>query len=127
MPTRRIARIALAVAVALGLTVVPPGAAPARAALPDLTLVSNARYEVQPEDRRVRVTVDIVATNRLRNTTTRRFFFDRAFLAVPPAATNLSLTSETGEPSVRVSEKRAGYQVIAMTFGRRIAAGRGPS
>src|ERR671916_2138439 len=118
MPTRRIARIALAVAVALGLTVVPPAAAPVRAALPDLTLVSNARYEVQPEDRRVRVTVDIVATNRLRDTATRRYFFDRAFLAVPPAAANLSLTSDTGSPSVRVSQRREGYQVIAMAFGQ---------
>jgi hypothetical protein len=119
--------LALAAILALGLSLTAPVAAPVRAALPDLTLVSNARYEVQPEDGRIRVTVDIVATNRLRDTATRRFFFDRAFLAVPPTAANLSLTAETGNPSVRVSEQRDGYQVIALVFGQRIPAGRSAS
>jgi hypothetical protein len=119
--------LALTAILAMGLSLTAPAVAPVRAALPDLTLVSNARYEVQPEDRRIRVTVDIVVTNRLRDTATRRFFFDRAFLAVPPTAANLSLSSDAGNPSVRVSEQRDGYQVIALVFGQRIAAGRSAS
>jgi len=122
MNVRRMWLVVAAAALAIGLIGAPPAAAPARAALPDLTLVSNARYEVQPEDRRVRVTIDIVATNRLRDTATRRFYFDRAFLAVPPGSTSFSLTSETGSPSVRVSQERDGYQILALTFGQRVDA-----
>ncbi len=116
--------VLLAAVVALGLVAAPPGVAEVRAATPDLTLVSNARYDVEPEEKRVRVTVDIVATNRLRNTATRRYYFDRAFLAVPPGASEFKLTSESGSPGVRVSESRPGYQILALTFGRRINAGR---
>jgi len=121
---RRLVLGLVAMALAMGLVAAPPAAPPVRAALPELTLVSNARYEVQPEDRRVRVTVDIVATNRLRDTATRRFYFDRAFLAVPSGATDFSLTSENGSPAVSVSQERDGYQVLALTFGQRINAQR---
>jgi hypothetical protein len=112
--------VLLAATVALGLVAAPPVAREVAAATPDLTLVSNARYDVQPEERRVRVTVDILATNRLRDTATRRFYFDRAFLAVPPGTTGFRITSSNGDPSVRVSQRRAGYQILALSFGQRI-------
>ena len=110
----------LAAVVALGVSLAAPAAGDVRAATPDLTLVSDARYEVQPAEQRVRVTVDITARNRLRDTTTRRFYFDRAFLAVMPGTTDFRLTSSTGSPSVRVSEKRDDYQVLELVFGQRI-------
>ena len=110
----------LAALVALVVSIGPPGAGDVRAATPDLTLVSDARYEVQPEEQRVRVTVDITARNRLRDTTTRRFYFDRAFLAVMPGTTAFRLTSPTGSPTVRVSEERDQYQVLELVFGQRI-------
>ena len=57
------------------------GSAPeVRAAAPDLTIVTDATYEVQPEQHRVQVTVDMVLTNHLRDTTTRRYYFDHAFI-----------------------------------------------
>jgi len=112
----------LAAVVAVGLVAAPSGVREVAAATPDLTLVSNARYDVQPEERRVRVTVDIVATNHLRDTATRRFYFDRAFLAVPPGTTEFRITSPTGSPTVRVSQSRPGYQILALDFGQRIYA-----
>lgn len=121
---RRALLAALAAVVALGLLLAPPAVPQARAATPDLTIVSNARYDVEPEEKRVRVTVNLLATNRLENTATRRYYFDRAFLAVPPGATGFKLTSPTGSPSVRVSQNRTGYQILALTFGQRINAGR---
>lgn len=120
MTARRALLVLVSAVLAVGLVAAPPTAQEVAAATPDLTLVTNARYDVQPEERRVRVTVDIVATNRLRDTATRRFYFDRAFLAVPPGTTGFRLTSTNGNPTVRVSQRRAGYQILALGFGQRI-------
>ena len=60
------------------------GADEVRAATPDLTIVSRARYAVQPDEQRVRVTVNLTLTNHLTDTKTRRYYFDRAYLAVLP-------------------------------------------
>jgi hypothetical protein len=59
--------------VLLGLPAGPVAPGEVRAATPDLTIVSTARYEVQPGDRRVRVTIDLTLTNRLKDTKTKRF------------------------------------------------------
>ena len=55
---RRIVAALLAVAIAAGIAVAPPLAREAYAATPDLTLVGDARYEVDPANSRVRVTVE---------------------------------------------------------------------
>ena len=65
-----------------------------RAATPDLTIVSDARYDVQPTKHRVRVTLTLTLTNRLRDTVTKRYYFDRAFLAVLPDTANFKFTWE---------------------------------
>ena len=51
---------------------------------PDLTIVTDARYDVQPDQHRVHVTVDMVLTNHLHDTATKRFYFDQR-LPVRPA------------------------------------------
>ncbi|MEX2011846.1 MAG: hypothetical protein WEF51_06405, partial [Chloroflexota bacterium] len=121
---RRLGPGLLAVIVAIALAAAPPVAPVARAATPDLTIVGDARYEVVPEESLVRVTVDLVARNHLRDTAARKFYFDRAFLAVPPGTTSFKLTSPSGKPSVRVSSRRADHQILALSFGQRIAAGK---
>jgi len=55
-----------------------------RAAEPDLTIVSDATYDVQPVQHRVRVSLTLVLTNHLKDTVTKRYYFDRAFLAGLP-------------------------------------------
>ena len=121
---RRLGPGLLGAIVSIALVAAPPGAREARAATPDLTIVGDARYEVVPEESLVRVTVDLVARNHLRDTAARKFYFDRAFLAVPPGTTSFALTSPSGEPSVRVSSRRADHQVLSLSFGQRIASGR---
>ncbi len=54
--TRRFLALAVAVVAALGLLGTPAATAEVRAAAPDLTIVADARYDVQPAQRRVRVT-----------------------------------------------------------------------
>lgn len=99
------------------------GPAPVRAAVPDLTLVTEARYVVQPEKARVHIVVDIVATNRRRDTTTKRFYYESANLAVLPGTTHFTIASDDGSPSVRVRSKTTTYTVLAITFGKRLYSG----
>lgn len=122
---RRVAGIGLAVALASGLLAAPATAPHVRAAEPDLTIVSDARYDVQPEQRRVRVNLDLVLTNRLKDTVTKRYYFDRAFLAVLPSASGFKLSWDgKGTPEVRVSEKTADYTLLRLDFGQRLFSGK---
>src|SRR3954468_16481356 len=107
----------LAVLLASGFAVAPPAAREVRAATPDLTLIGDARYDVQPQNRRVRVTVDLVATNHLEDSAARRFYFDRAFLQVQPGTTGFRLTSPTGSPTIRTTKRTADSTIVQLTFG----------
>ena len=125
----RLARLALAVVVVFGggLAGALPGAAPAvvRAATPDLTIVTAARYDVQPAQKRIRVTVDLTLKNRLHDTTTKRYFFDHAFLAVLPGASNYRLSWEgNGQPSVRVARRTATFTLLRLNLAQDLASGR---
>jgi hypothetical protein len=124
-------RSLFAAAIAIGVVGWPggPGAAEAvRAATPDLTIVSSARYDVQPSRKRVHVTVNLTLTNRLRDTVTRRYFFDHAFLAVLPESSGYSLSwAGTGQPSVRVATRTKSYTLLRLDLGQRLGSGKSAS
>ena len=121
---RRHARLILAVIVALGM-VAAPGQSDVRAAAPDLTIVTAARYDVQPAQKRVRVTVDLTLTNRLRDTRTKRYFFDHAFLAVLPGASNYRLTwGGKGQPRVRVARRNSSFTLLRLDLAQQLGSGR---
>src|SRR4030095_13556532 len=90
----------LGVVVLLGSVVAAPP--PIRAAEPSLTLVTDARYDVRPSEKRVAVSVDILATNHLVDTAQNRYFFEQAYLAVQPGASGFNLTSTGLRPKVSV-------------------------
>lgn len=92
--------------------------------MPALILVTATTYEVLPDEGRVAVTVQIRATNRLKDTVTRRYFYDEAALAVLPGTSNFRLTSATGSPSVAPRSEDATGVVLRLRFGSRLAAGR---
>ncbi len=121
---RRIGPLVLAMLVVTGLLAAPAAAPEVRAATPDLTIVSDARYDVQPNQSRVRVTVTLRLTNHLTDTATKRYFFDTAFLAVLPGATGLRLTGGSGDPSVSVSKKTGSAMILRLNLGSRLFAGK---
>jgi hypothetical protein len=122
---RRVGLLGLAVALAAGLLVVPVAVPEVRAAAPDLTIVSTARYDVQPGENRVRVNLDLVLTNHLKDTVTKRYFFDRAFLAVLPDTSGFQFGWEgSGTPEVHVSEKTADYTLLRLDLGQRLFSGK---
>ena len=125
LAVRRLATLAFAASLALGLAATPGVVQEVRAAAPDLTIVSDARYDVQPDDRRVRVTLTLVLTNHLKDTVTRRYYFDEAFLAVLPNTTGHTLTWEgNGSPTVRVSKETADYTLLRLHLGQRLFSGK---
>ncbi|MFL5779153.1 MAG: hypothetical protein ACJ761_09445 [Chloroflexota bacterium] len=121
---RSLASLAFALVVAAGLVASPAGAPAVRAASPDLTIVSDTRYDVQPDQRRVHVTADLTLTNHLRDTKTRRYFFDTAFLAVLPGTTGYRLTSSGRHPSASVSRRVKDYTLLRLNLGGRLTSGR---
>lgn len=115
--------VALLAATLLG-GLLPATAPPAvRAATPDLALTAETRYDVEPDQARVRVTVALTAVNRLKDTKTRQFYFERAFLAVQPGATNLRISARTGAPTVRATVRKADHTLLRIDFGGRLGAG----
>ena len=118
-----------ALVVALLLATVAPTigvgeAAIVRGAATDLTLVTDALYTVDPEAGHVGVAMTVTARNRTTETRTRRFWFDHAFLAVQPGATNLRVSGPKGA-RVRVARKDAQSTLLRIDFGARLYSGKG--
>jgi len=123
--TRRIIPMLLAATLAGGWLALPAGVAEVRAASPDLTIVSDARYDVQPEHRRVRVTVDLTLTNHLRDTRTKRFYFDHASLTVLPGVTGAHLSwSGPGDPKARITGSSRTATTMRLDLGQRLYSGK---
>jgi len=112
-----------ALVLAVGLSFLA-GTPVARAATPDLTLVTAATYDVEPAAGRVGVSTRITATNHLRDTTTNRFFFTTAYLAVLPGTSGFRLTAAGAKSSVSVATKTAGYTLLKLNFGTQLASGK---
>jgi hypothetical protein len=115
--------VALGLGVALGFV---PGLAPAptQAATPGLTITGDAIYDVRPAEHRVAVTVHLSATNHLRNTASRKFYFRTAFLTVQPRTSGFALTGATGTPKVAVSQVTDTYTNLKLDLGTNLAAGK---
>lgn len=119
--TRRLAIVLLALVAATGLLVAPGGAAEVRAATPGLTIVTSARYDVQPDAHRVRVTLDMTLTNRLSDTKTKRYYFDHAILAVLPGVSGLKASwGGSGTPRAKTSKVTSTYTLVRIDLAQRL-------
>jgi hypothetical protein len=123
MTVRFVRAATIAVALLLGLL---PGLAPApvAAATPKLTVVGATTYDVQPDASRVLVTVKLSATNHLRNTATKRYFFRSVTLTVLPGTSAFKVRGGGGKPKVSVTKRTATYTNIKVDFGANLAAGK---
>ena len=126
--SRRLGGLLLAVVAAAGLLITPAGASEVRAASPGLTIVTDARYDVQPAQHRVHVTVDMVLANHLLDTTTKRFYFVRAFLSVLPGSSGFKLTGGGGGvPRAGVSRATSTYTLLQLTLAQPLYSGKSAS
>jgi hypothetical protein len=116
---------ALGLAILLTVGFVPALApAPVAAATASLTLVGAAAYDVIPTEARVAVSVKLTATNRLKDTVARRFFFRTAFVTVLPGSSGFRIAGGSGSPKVSVSAATATYTNLKIDFGANLAAGK---
>ena len=114
--------VAIVVLMAPGLLI--PGAAPAaRAAGPDVTLVTTTTYNVLPAEHRVAVSVQVTASNKLYDTVTRLYYVEGAYLAVLPGTSNFHLSGGAGVPKVSVNSRKGGATTLLLAFGSKLAAG----
>ena len=119
--------LALGVLPALGLApaVVPPLApGTAAAATPNLSITSDATYDVRPDEHRVAVTVHLTATNHLKNTDTRKFYFRTAYLTVQPGTSGYALSGGSGNPKVSIHQSTDTFTSLKLDFGANLAAGK---
>jgi len=125
---RRLGTLLLAVVAAVGLLGTPVGpTAPVevRAAGANLDFTSDAVYTVQPEKRRVQVTVDLHVSNPSKDTVTKRFFHDFAYVQVMAGATGFKVDwAGKGTPRVRVSERHKSYLILRVDFAQRLYSGK---
>ena len=122
---RRFTALGLALLAATALLTSPAGTNDVQAAGPDLSIVTDARYDVQPDQHRVRVTLDMVLKNQLKDSATRRFYFDHALLAVQPGASAPKLScpgSGTSKASVSKSSKTS--TILRLDLGARLYSGK---
>ena len=63
------------------------------------------------------------ATNHLTDTKTRRYFFDRSYLAVPASTAGYKVTSAGASPRVSVVSRHTSYTLLRIDFGKQLAAG----
>ncbi|HWP62380.1 MAG TPA: hypothetical protein VNO86_02795 [Candidatus Binatia bacterium] len=96
------------------------GVGVARAATPELTLVADTRYDVDPAGRRLRVTADLRLTNTKADTVTRRYYFDSVSLAVLPGIRNVGVSGGSGRPTVRIVRRTSEYTLLSIGFGQRL-------
>lgn len=116
--------VPIAIAAVLALAAIGFGAREAVAATSPVTVVAATTYDVLPDEHRIAVTVKVTATSTLKDTVTRRFYVDRAYLAVPTSAANLRISAASGKPSVSVSSRAAGAAVLLLRFGSQLGSGK---
>ena len=124
--TQRALRLALAAAAAvllLGPIAGPLPADEARAAATDLTLVGAATYTVLPEEGRIQVVVDFTVRNQKPETKTRRYYFDRASIAVLPGTAGFKVAGWKGS-TVKVTKRTSTYTMLRLDFGSRLYSGK---
>jgi len=122
----RLARFGASVGlgIAIALTALGPVARPMLAAATTLTIVTKTTYDVLPDENRVAVTVEITATNLRRDTATRHYYAEKAYLAVLPGTSNFQLKAPSGKPSVKVNSEGATSTVLLLQFGSQLGAGK---
>ena len=103
---------------ALAVSLIAVGLAqPAPAAAADgLIVASDTRYDVVPEEGRIRVTVDAVATNVTPDSATHFFVYTGTTLPLQPGATAIAASSGGVPLAVNVVEDTPDYMAVEVLF-----------
>jgi hypothetical protein len=114
---RTTALLPLAMLVLSFVALAPP---PATAASRDLVVLADTRYQVEPANHRVHITVDAVATSYKQDTSQGQTYYTGLEFAVQPGATNVAASSGGQPIGATISRREDAFSVISVTFGRGI-------
>ena len=81
-------------------------------------VVAQARYQVMPEDHRIHVTVDAVATSLESDTPEGPVYYSGITFAVQAGASNIAASSRGQSIGARVQSADDDFTAIEVTFGR---------
>ncbi len=115
--TRRI--VPLAAAAALILLGIAPAVMPGRVALAadrGLVVIAQTRYEAQPEERRVHVTIDAVATSYTPNPVDGLAYYPGTSFAVQAGATHIAASANGQALAVELDDSGADFIGVTVTF-----------
>jgi hypothetical protein len=95
-------------------------AAPAHAAAGGLAIVADSSYSVIPEQARVHVAVEAVATSFEPNRPGALVYYASATLAVQPGASNVAASSNGRAIGANITQSNADFTIIDVSFSRRV-------
>jgi hypothetical protein len=108
----------VAALLAIGLAIVPPTAGPALAAEP-LRLAVDATYTVQPDEARVRVTLEVTARNLRAPSATTIFYYSEIVLGIQREAAHVRASDTAGDLDVAV-RRRPDYTSVNVSLRSRL-------
>lgn len=115
---RRVASLAAAAALVL-LAIAPiglPASHSARAADRGLVVIAQTRYLALPEERRIHVTIDAVATSYTPNPVDGLSYYPEVGFAAPPGATSFSASSGGEALAVAIDTRDPDFTAVNVTF-----------
>jgi hypothetical protein len=115
--------VALATTAAIGLLAFAPAGLPVRVALAadrGLVVVAQTRYEALPDQRRVHVTIDAVATSYTPNPPDGLAYYPNVSFAVQAGATNVVATSGGARLAVGLDAGDPDFLTVTVTFAEGI-------
>ncbi len=92
------------------------------AAVDGLDVATATTYVLDTAARRVSVSVDVTATNRLSDTLRLRYYYPEVNLAIQPEAASI-VASQDGVRDPTTTEPRTGYRLLSVEFSSRLYAG----
>ncbi len=124
MIRRFVALVGVAGLLAGTLVLAPTGVAPTAAALPSVTVVGAATYDVRPEAATVHATVDITVANRQADTVIRRFYVDTVTLALPTGSSGFTASAGATKLRAAVGRRTATATMLTVTLPTRLYGGK---
>ncbi len=115
---RRVATLAATTALAL-LAIAPiglPASHSVRAADRGLVVIAQTRYLALPEERRIHVTIDAVATSYTPNPVDGLSYYPEVGFAAPPGATSFTASSGGQALAVAVDSRDPDFTTVNVTF-----------
>jgi hypothetical protein len=114
-------RLLAAMLVAVGALAHPLQIPAARAAAPEVPIVTATTITIVPEQNRVRYTVDATLYQHIADTPTTIYYVNEAHLGVLHGAMNLHASTPNGQAlSASVSERHEGYDVVRVRLGTNV-------